>query len=125
MKKLIFLLMMLMSVTVFAEKLTTDGKYNLDKLEGEWESAFSIIYQENGIWYYQSDEFPTMKIKKYKNGILKIHVKTTLEKDDVDNNFIFYIAWDTKYKTLVKVDKNGNILRREKRIVECLNGICS
>ena len=39
MKKIIFLLMMLFSIVVFTEKLTTDGKNHIDKLVGNWSNS--------------------------------------------------------------------------------------
>ena len=39
MKKLIVLGIMLLGIVAMAEKLTTDGKNNLDKLKGAWGGA--------------------------------------------------------------------------------------
>ena len=43
MKKSIFLLMILSSMIAFSEKLTTNGKDNLDKLKGNWDSIQATI----------------------------------------------------------------------------------
>ena len=104
MKKIIFLLMLLFSVTIFAEKLTTDGKNNLDKLIGNWYAPDYTILKKGNRYFMElpTDSFidEPLIITNYKNGAMK--VKT-------GNNEYLYFAYDTKYKRLVILDYNLNI----------------
>lgn len=116
MKRIVFLLVLLLSVTVFAEKLTTDGKTNLDKLKGNWENSRISIQTKNNKWFfgvYDNDEtgdYIWKEIKVYKNGALYISNFHSKEVKNKDRNF--YFAYDTKYKTLVELDKELNITHR-------------
>lgn len=47
MKKILVMIMLLLSMTAFAEKLTTNGKYNLEKLQGKWGSETVFIQKRN------------------------------------------------------------------------------
>ncbi|RRD40356.1 hypothetical protein EII29_02435 [Leptotrichia sp. OH3620_COT-345] len=121
MKKLLILMMLLFSVSVFAEKLTTDGKDNLDKLKGNWDSILASIEKKNNNWYIEYSSGEVGKISKYKSGILVFNLS-----DEYNKYGNTYFAWDIKYKTLVMVDRNGNILSKEKRVVECIrNQTCN
>ena len=121
MKKSIFLLMILSSMIAFYEKLTTNGKDNLDKLKGNWDSIQATISNTPKGWYILSYDEPDYKLYRFKPGVLYFNPS---DKYNKANNI--YIAWDTKYKTLVTVDKNLNIIKREKRHVDCLhNNTCN
>lgn len=127
MKRLFIVIMLLLSITLFAEKLTTDGNHNLDKLKGIWESLFAEIIYKNGKWYYISDnptdEETITEIKIYKKGVLI--VPNLYKNYDVSDKNL-YFAYDTKYRTLVTLDKNLNIIDKERRRVECFhNGTCN
>ena len=51
MRKFIFLLTIIISVSAFAEKLHTNGKNNLDKLVGNWGNYTYYIQNKGGKWY--------------------------------------------------------------------------
>ena len=122
MKKIIFLLMLLFSVTIFAEKLTTDGKNNLDKLIGNWSNSPDdvITIKRNGkqliLGSYVGDceGIPRCSngmtwdsIQNYKNNIfvVKNYYQIASKKDKN-----LYFAYDTKYKKLVELDSQLNII---------------
>ena len=50
MKKLIVLGIMFLGIVAMAEKLTTDGKNNLDKLKGTWGGAMYRVELKNNKW---------------------------------------------------------------------------
>ena len=113
--------MLLLSVAVFAEKLTTDGKDNLDKLKGDWDSILGTIVKTKKGWYIVSYDDPNYKLERYKPGVFYYNPS-----DEYNKAANIYIAWDTKHKTLVTVDKNLNIIKKEKRRVPCLhNNTCN
>lgn len=118
MKKLILLLMLLLSISVFAEKLTTDGKDNLDKMKGVWYSekgGVVAIAQRKGFWKIgiygdpgegehvedRSGSFTWEKLKKMKPGVYLYVLK--------NEGTVGYYSYDIKYKKLVELDKNLNI----------------
>lgn len=122
MRKFMFLLILLINITVFAEKITTDGKNNLDKLNGNWGNSpddIVIIKKNNNKWiigFYAGDceGIPRCSngiswhdIQLYKNNvfILKDFYKIPSKKDKN-----LYFGYDTKYKKLVFLDHQLNIL---------------
>lgn len=112
MKKFVFLLMIIMSLSVFAEKLHTDGKNNLDKLVGNWGSYTYYIQNKSGKWYlgvsnWGDDTVDWTSIKSYKNGVM---VAPNYYERRGDRNF--YFAYDTKYKIMVEVDAGLNIIQK-------------
>jgi hypothetical protein len=129
MKKLVIFMMLLFNLSIFAEKLTTNGNYNLDKLKGTWDSIFATIITKNNKWYFV-DENPAIdeayeqtvhEIKVYQKGVLVI---PNYYKNNKDRNL--YFAYDMKYKTMVTLDKDLNVITKEKRRVECLhNNTCN
>lgn len=131
MKKIIFILILCINILGFAEKVTTDGKNNLDKLRGRWDSLQAEIVYKNNKWYYKDDspwiesENPvTIEIKVLKDGILVVpnlyKYYDTQASDYKIKDKNLYFAWDTKYKTLVVLDKNLNITSKEQKIVPCI-----
>lgn len=62
MKKSIFLLMLLSSMIAFSEKLTTNGKDNLDKLKGNWDSIQATISNTPKGWYILSYDEPDIDL---------------------------------------------------------------
>ena len=99
MKKVLFLIMALAAIPAFAVKVTTDGKHNLEKVAGKYESV--EIFQKNGKWYatrtfgdYETDTAP---ILLGKNG------KFSADYQNTDKETY---AYDTKMKTLVTLAKN-------------------
>ena len=110
MRKFIFLLTIIISVSAFAEKLTTNGKNNLDKLQGNWGSYTYYIQNKGGKWYlgvsnWGDDTVDWILIRSYKNGIM---VAPNVYERKGDRNF--YFAYDTKYKKLVELDSQLNIV---------------
>lgn len=118
MKKLVILIMILLGITVFAEKLTSNGKPNLDKLKGTWGNDFYQIAHRKNDWYlgvydvnYSTDnEYIWHKIKLYKNSVFVVQNYYTPETQVKDKNL--YFAYDIKYKTMVILDKELNILEK-------------
>lgn len=119
MKKLIFLIMMMFSIIGFAEKLTTDGKDNLDKLKGKWEGERLYIQNKNNKWYFgtydnvELGDYEWKEIKSYKNSVFVIQNYYAPETKVKDKNL--YFAYDVKYKTLVQVDRDLNIVQKISR----------
>ena len=111
MKKIIFLLMMLFSTVVFTEKLTTDGKNHIDKLVGNWSNSPDdiITIKRNGNqWILGSYVGMTWdSIQNYRNNIfvVKNYYQIASKKDKN-----LYFAYDTKYKRLVELDSQLNII---------------
>ena len=56
------------------------------------------------------------RIKSYRNGILVIQNYYTSQHKVKDRNY--YFAWDTKYKTMVEVDRELNIIEKIKRKID-------
>ena len=119
MRKIILCFMFLLGMVIFAEKLTTDGKDNLDKLKGKWVNGqFDFINSKNK-WYLEtycgdcSDNGMDRKgFEKYKNGVFIIKNFYQMP-NKKDKNF--YFAWDTKYKVMVELDKDLNIISKYPR----------
>ena len=122
MKKIILVGMMILGMAIFAEKLKTDGKNNLDKLKGTWrvkgaDGANTVRYF-NGKWqlgyecwdseeecrkepnYEKSLGMNYYDIKEAKNGVLVVFF---------DKNLKQYFAYDINKKALVFLDSNLNI----------------
>ena len=119
MKKIVILMILLLTFTVFGEKLNTDGKNNLDKMKGTWGNDFyQIVQRGNNDWYlgiydvnYSTDsEYIWYKIKSYKNSVFVVQNYYTPETQVKDRNF--YFAYDTKYRILVQVDRELNIIQK-------------
>lgn len=123
MKKLIIIIFMLLGMFVFAEKLTTDGKNNLDKLEGKWVNGQFEFINQNNKWFldvYCGDcnmETGMRRIgfEKYQNGVFVVRNFYKMPNREDKN---FYFAWDIKYKTFVELDRNLNIISRYPRKVK-------
>jgi hypothetical protein len=112
MRKFIFLLTIIISVSAFAEKLHTNGKNNLDKLVGNWGNYTYYIQNKGGKWYlgvsnWGDDTVDWILIRSYKNGIM---VAPNVYERKGDRNF--YFAYDTKYKIMVEVDTGLNIIQK-------------
>ena len=115
MKKLIVLGIMLLGIVAMAEKLTTDGKNNLDKLKGAWGGAMYSVELKNNKWFlgsYDAEGTVWEEIQLYKNGalVIKDFYKMPNKKDKN-----FYFAWDSKYKIFVELDKDLNIIEKVPR----------
>ena len=100
MKKILFLIMALAAIPVFAVKVTTDGKHNLEKVAGKYQGI--EIFKKNEKWYITKihdgfDETETVPIVMEKNGKFSANYKKH-EKETY--------AYDTKMKTLVTLAKN-------------------
>ena len=114
MKKILVVILFLFSMTVFAENLTTDVKYNIEKLQGKWGSETVFIQKRNNKWYYGSynvgdDVIEWSDIKFLKNGVMMVQNFYSYQiKGRQDRNY--YFAYDTKYKILVELDRNLNIV---------------
>lgn len=122
MKKIVLIGMIVLGMIVFAEKLTTDGRNNIDKLKGTWRAkgadGSNIIRFFNGKWqlgyecwedeaecrkepdYDKSSGMNFYDIKDAKNGVLVVFF---------DKNLRQYFAYDTKKKALVFLDYKLNI----------------
>ena len=92
--------MALAAIPVFAVKVTTDGKHNLDKVAGKYQGI--EIFKKNEKWYITKihdgfDETETVPIVMEKNGKFSANYKKH-EKETY--------AYDTKMKTLVTLAKN-------------------
>lgn len=112
MKKLILMLMLVLTSLTFAERLTTDGKDNLEKLKGEYIDSFATeITKTPDGWYIGSSarENSKNKIEVLKNGILRVKHYYPKNFNNYSADGILYFAYDTKYQTLVKLDKDLNI----------------
>ena len=60
MKKILFLIMALAAIPVFAVKVTTDGKHNLDKVAGKYGEYSELeIFEKSGKWYATKKAFKT------------------------------------------------------------------
>lgn len=114
--------MFLLGMVIFAEKLTTDGKDNLNNLKGTWKAkgadGVNTIRFDNGKWqlgyecwedeqecrkepnYDKSSGMNFYNIKTAKNGVLAVFF---------DQNLKQHFAYDTKKKALVFLDNNLNI----------------
>lgn len=122
MRKIVLCFMFLLGMFVFAEKLTTDGKDNLNNLKGTWKAkgadGVNTIRFDNGKWqlgyecwedeqecrkepnYVKSLGMNFYNIKTAKNGVLAVFF---------DKNLKQHFAYDTKKKALVFLDNNLNI----------------
>ncbi len=105
MKKIIILLVMLISVNIFSEQWTTDGKDNLEKIEGFWKSEKDIkvlIKKIDNEWFMiviTQDKYAVGSIlEKYKTGMFQLK--------EFDGT---YLAWDTKYNKVVIIDGEKEI----------------
>ena len=115
MKKLIVLGIMFLGIVAMAEKLTTDGKNNLDMLNGTWGGAMYRVELKNNKWLlgsYDAEGTVWEEIQLYKNGalVIKDFYKMPNRKDKN-----FYFAWDSKYKIFVELDKDLNIIDKVPR----------
>ena len=121
MRRIMLCFMFLLGMIIYAEKLTTDGNDNLDKLKGKWVNGeFEFINQKNK-WYLDvacgdcsNNGMERSGFEKYKNGSFVVRNFYKMP-NKPDKNF--YFAWDTKYKTFVELDKNLNILNKYPRKV--------
>ena len=120
MKKLILCIMFFLGTFAFSEKLNTDGRDNLEKLAGKWANGQFEIVNKNKSWFFayycgDCDLKTGMELKcieKYKNGVFV--VKSFYEiPSKKDKNF--YFAWDIKYKIMVELDKDLNIINKYPR----------
>lgn len=122
MRKIMLCFMFLLGMVIFAEKLTTDGKDNLNNLKGTWKAkgadGVNTIRFDNGKWqlgyecwedeqecrkepnYDKSSGMNFYNIKTAKNGVLAVFF---------DQNLKQHFAYDTKKKALVFLDNNLNI----------------
>ena len=117
MKKIIFLMILLLNINIFAQKLTTNGKHNLDRLVGYWTTkkpsdVYTAIRKKNKIWEigiecWGENDCPSKipmkwtRIENYKNGALKTNL---------GDNIYFYFAYDTRLRAYVVIDENFNII---------------
>ena len=122
MRKIMLCFMFLLGMVIFAEKLTTDGKDNLNNLKGTWKAkgadGVNTIRFDNGKWqlgyecwedeqecrkepnYVKSLRINFYNIKTAKNGVLAVFF---------DKNLKQHFAYDTKKKAVVCLDNNLNI----------------
>jgi hypothetical protein len=122
MKKILVAMLLLLSMIVFAEKLTTDGKYNMDKLQGSWGNSpddIITIRRNNNKWIigtYVGDCEGVSNckngtawniIQKYKNNVFIVRNFYEIPSKKDKN---LYFAYDTKYKKLVELDSQLNII---------------
>ena len=122
MKKIIFLLMLIMNVFIFAEKLHTDGKNNLNKLVGNWGNSADDLVSirlKNNKWYFGSYCPDCQELSGYNNGMVWDIIQNYKNGVFIVKNFYkipskrdknFYFAYDTKYKKLVELDSQLNII---------------
>ena len=124
MKKVLFLIMALAAIPVFAVKVTTDGKHNLDKVAGKYGEYSELeIFEKSGKWYATKKAFKTETVPlvlekdgkfsaEFEHGKetfaydTRMKVLVTLVKDDTDQ--ILSIELPTG-KTKAAVDKNFNM----------------
>lgn len=113
MKKIIFILMLVMCTIGFTEKLTTDGEDHLDKITGSFgirrNIGFKIAKKGNKLEFIADNVVngPIFKINKYLYlAKLTIDTGEGLEKED------YCFAYDTKHRKFVNVNcKNLNIIQ--------------
>ena len=124
MKKILFLIMALAAIPVFAVKVTTDGKHNLDKVAGKYGEYSELeIFEKSGKWYATKKAFKTETVPlvlekdgkfsaEFEHGKetyaydTRMKALVTLVKDDTDQ--ILSIELPTG-KTKAAVDKNFNM----------------
>jgi hypothetical protein len=113
MRKIMLCFMLLLGMAVFAEKLTTDGKSNLNLLMGKWANGTLELRGEKEKLFFISiasdGEVSKDIVKNYKPNVYVIE-NYYLMPNKKDKNF--YFAWDSKYKTMVELDKDLNIISK-------------
>ena len=119
MKKIVAGLMILLGMSIFAEKLNSDGKSNINLIMGKWVNGTMEIKNYNGklslITISSDGEVREEPIKNYKNNVFVVQGFYFMPSKKDKN---FYFAWDNKYKTLVEVDKDLNIVGRFSRKIK-------
>lgn len=105
MKKIILTLLIFISCIGIAKppkkgtRLHSDGKLHIEKLLGKWYGTHYEIAKDRNNNYY----FITYDSEKY---VIRLYVnKNRLESRDKVHIF----AYDTKFKTMVKLSTNGEI----------------
>ena len=116
MKKLIFLLVFMLGITVFSEKLTTDGNFNTKNILGKWVNGTMEIKNNNGklvlITISSDGTVDKGEMKALKNGV---YIVSNFYQMPSKKDKNLYLAWDSKFKTLVEIDKNFNIIEKFSR----------
>ena len=99
MKKILFLIMALAAIPVFAVKVTTDGKHNLDKVAGKYGEYSELeIFEKSGKWYATKKAFKTETVPLVLEKDGKFSAEFEHEKE--------IYAYDTRMKALVKLVKD-------------------
>lgn len=100
MKKIILIGMMVLGITIFAEKLNTDGKEHLKELLGKWGEPQSVyIVLKNNKLFYVDEEGNYNPISKINEYTFKITF--------IEDNFNLCFAYDIKQKKLAFLKKCG------------------
>ena len=119
MKKVMLIVMIIIGMTTFAEKLNTDGKDHLKEILGEWGSPNPFkFYEENGeLWHldvynygYDDDTAPE-KVTMLNNYTYMIHsyyYKETLKMNPQLKGSKICFAYDIKKKELAFFKKCGS-----------------
>lgn len=99
MKKIVFALMLGLSVMSFAAKLTTDKKPHWEKIRGKWYAGIYTFTEQKGRKFLIIDDTGTER------SVLRISQNGYIFKDQTGVRY----AWDTKLRTVVTLDAHNNI----------------
>ena len=91
MKKIMLCVMFLFGMFAFAEKLTTDGKDNLDKLKGKWVNGQYDFINQNNKWHLEvycgdcnmDTGMEKLGFEKYKSGVFVVRNYYNLDSTSV------------------------------------------
>ena len=109
MKKFILGLTLIISALGFSERLHTDGKWHEKEIVGEYKGMLEIKMEKGELILYSNWDLKAKKLARFvkvKNGLYRVEYYNKSE----DPKTAVYTAWDTKYKTIVDLDKNLNIV---------------
>lgn len=99
MKKIRLMLMIIIGCFSFAEKLHTNKQLNWEKIEGKWFNGFYEFKTQKGNKFLITNDVNGRSVQKLKiNGYIIV------------DNYGAKYAYDTKYKTLVALSDNHDIL---------------
>ena len=116
MRKIMLCLMFLLGMAIFAEKLTTEGKLNTKNIMGKWVNGTMEIRNDNGklvlVTVSSDGTVDKGEMKVYKNGTFVVSNFYQMPSKKDKN---LYLAWDTKLRTLVEIDRDFNIIIKYSR----------
>ena len=100
---------MLISVNIFSDQWTTDGKDNLEKMEGLWKDNINAVkyltIKIDNEWFViviveEYKEVYGAVLEKYKTGMFQLKGYEGT-----------YFAWDTKDNTMIVMDESDEIYK--------------